>query len=124
MWLDEIYGRKAKDTALCGKVSIGGFSPAAETDAEHRDMKILRAGGAVRIPAAGEEQLILRCGDGEYVILGTMNGELPSGMESGEIFIKTENASVLIKNGGGIIVEGDVSINGTLSLNGRSVDGA
>lgn len=124
MWLDEIYRRPDEDAALCGKISMGGASPAAETNGEHRNMKILRGGGVLRIPTAGEQQLIMRCDSGDYVMLGELDGEIPSGMEAGEVYIKTENAAVHMKNNGRIIIEGELEITGSLSLNGRAFDGA
>ena len=123
MWLDEIYRRPHENTAMCGVVSMGGVLPAAETDGEHRNMKILRSGGVLRIPTAGEQQLVMRCDSGDYVMMGELEGEIPADMAAGEVYIKTENAAVLMKNNGRIIIEGELEIRGSLSLNGRSLRG-
>lgn len=123
MWIDELGRKPPEDLALSGRVSIGGASPAAETDTEHRNLKILRAGGVLRIPAEGEQQLVLRCDNGDYVALGSIDAAIPEDMEAGEVYIKTENAAVLMKNNGRIIVEGELEISGTLSVNGRLMDG-
>ncbi|MDO4815177.1 MAG: hypothetical protein Q4A83_01045 [Bacillota bacterium] len=124
MWLDDINRRDRELTASSGRLSIGGALPAAETDSEHRDMCIVRAGGVLRIPAAGEKQLVLACDNGEYALLGRTDGEIPPGMEAGEIYIETENAAVLIMNNGKIKIRGELEISGSLTVNGRSVDGA
>lgn len=124
MWLDEINRKSPDSSVLSGVVTLCGETTAAETDCEHRDIKLLRAGGALRMPRLGERQLIMLCGDGEYVALGSCEGDAPADMEAGEVYIKTENAAVLMKNNGRIIVEGDVEIEGSLSLNGRLIDGA
>lgn len=123
MWLDEICRREKENTAVSGRLSIGGASPAAETDTEHRNLKLVRAGGVLRIPAAGEKQIILACGDGEYAVLGSTEGEIPEDMETGEIFMKTENAAVLLRNSGKIEITGELEISGSLTVNGREVNG-
>lgn len=123
MWIDELGRKPPEDLALSGRVSIGGASPAAETDTEHRNLKILSTGGVLRIPAEGEQQLVLRCDNGDYVALGGIDAAIPEDMEAGEVYIKTENAAVLMKNNGRIIVEGELEISGTLSVNGRLMDG-
>lgn len=124
MWIDDINRRSRELTAVGGKLSIGGVLPAAETDSEHRDLSIVRAGGVLRIPAAGEKQIILACDDGEYAVLGRTDGEIPQGMEAGEIYIETENAAVLIKNNGKIKITGELELTGSLTVNGRVVNGA
>ena len=124
MWLDEICAGRSEANAIRGRVSIGGKTPAVESDSELRNLKIIRCGGALRIPAAQEEQLVLRCDNGEYDVLGVTEGGMPEGMEAGEIYIETKNAAVLIKNSGRVIVTGELEVNGSLSVNGRNVDGA
>ncbi len=124
MWIDELSRRAEDCSVLGGKLSIGGVSPAAVTDAELRNLKIIRCGGVLRIPIANEEQLLLRCDNGEYAVLGMTEGEIPEDMEAGEICVETENAAVLIKNDGTVKIRGELEIEGSLKVNGRSIDGA
>ncbi|MCF0138155.1 MAG: hypothetical protein HUJ66_07315 [Oscillospiraceae bacterium] len=124
MWMDELDRKYGGAFARSGRVSIGGASPAAEADTELRELKILRCGGVLRMPAADEEQLILCCDDGERALLGSLDGEIPNGLQPGEIFIATENGALIIKNSGKFLLTGELEICGSLSVNGRYVDGA
>jgi len=124
MWLDDICRRELSSDTVNARLTLGGFSPAAETDSERRGLKLIRTGGALRLPVLGEKQLILACGDGEYAVLGKTDGTVPADMQEGEIYIETENAAVFLKNSGRILITGDVEILGSLSVNGRTIDGA
>ena len=123
MWIDDLLNRNEKELAQTGTVSIGGEVPAVETDCEHRELKILRPAGILRLPRLAERQLVMDCGD-EFVTLGPVEGETPEGLLPGEMYIQTENAAVVLKNSGAIEITGEVRITGSLTVNGREVDGA
>ena len=126
MWLSET-GRRidvcTDSTASVGTVSIGGADAAVQLDGERRLLDLLRPANILRIPVAGEEQLMLLCGDGSRIAAGTLSAEIPEGMEPGDICIMTENAAITVKNSGAVSITGEVSIRGSLKVNGRSIDG-
>ena len=125
MWLSSAFNTKPKSGAQAdaGPVSIEGSEPAVCTDGEQREAEILRPANILRLPKVDEQQVILNLPDGKSVIIGVLSSEIPDGLEAGEVYIKTNNATVIIKNGG-VEISGNVSINGTLQVNGREVNGA
>ena len=88
-----------------------------------REAEILRPANILRLPKVEEQQVILRLPDGKSVILGVLSPSVPNGLDAGEVYIKTDDAEVWIKNDG-ILLNGDVSVSGTLTVNGREVNGA
>lgn len=125
MWLSNIYSANTKKaaTADAGPVSIEGNEPAVCTDGEVRETEILRPANILRLPKVDEQQVILKLPDGKNVMIGILASDIPNGIEAGEVYIKTDEAAVWIKNGG-ILLSGNVSVSGTLKVNGREVNGA
>lgn len=121
-------GRKsdmsAAQTADTGTVSVGGASPVVCLGAESVRTLLLGAGGAVRIPAEGEEMAVLRLSDGTALALGTPVYTVPEGLQKGDVYIGTETSYIKISKTGGIEISGDVKINGSPVLNGGTVNGA
>ena len=124
MWLSNAFNLKTKQTAAldAGPVSIDGSSPAVCTDGEQRDAEILRPANILRLPKVDEQQVILNLPDGKSVVIGVISSDIPEGIETGEVYITTDNATVWIKNSG-IQLVGSVSVSGTLKVNGRNVSG-
>ena len=124
MWLSNAFNSKTKQTETldAGPVSIDGTSPAVCTDGEQRDAEILRPANILRLPRLDEQQLVLNLPDGKSVVIGVLDSEVPDGMEAGEVYITTDNATVWVKNSG-IELVGNVSVSGTLKVNGRNVSG-
>ena len=125
MWLSNAFstGTKHSFTADAGPVSIEGSEPAVCTEGEVRETEILRPANILRLPKIDEQQVILRLPDGKSVMLGVLSPDIPNGIEAGEVYIKTDNAVLFIKNSG-IEINGNVSVTGTLEVNGREVNGA
>lgn len=125
MWLSNSFNTKVKRSAAAdaGPVSVEGAEPAVCTDGEVREAEILRPANILRLPKVEEQQVILKLPDGKSVILGVLSSTVPNGIEAGEVYIKTDDAEVWIKNDG-ILLNGDVSVSGTLTVNGREVNGA
>jgi len=124
MWLSEIVrrtDRSCESTAEIGIVSIGGRSSAANLSGERRSLEILRPANIFRIPKPEEEQLVLTCGDGSRVIAGVLGGDAPDNLEAGDIYIKTDNSLIVLKNDGDLVMVGNVKISGTLTVNGRQI---
>lgn len=125
MWLSNAFNARPKSVAGtdAGPVSIEGSEPAVCTDGEQRDAEILRPANILRLPRLDEEQVILNLPDGKSVIIGVLSDEIPQGLEAGEVYIKTDNTTVRIKNDG-VEIDGNVSVNGTLRVNGSEINGA
>lgn len=125
MWLSNAFYQNTKRSAAAdaGPVSIEGTEPAVCTDGELRETEILRPANILRLPKVDEQQLILKLPDGKSVMIGVLAPDIPNGIEAGEVYIKTDEAEVWIKNDG-IELNGNVSVSGTLTVNGREVDGA
>lgn len=125
MWLSNAFNTRAKCGlgTDAGPVSIEGSEPAICTDGEQRDAEILRPANILRLPKLDEEQMVINLPDGKSVIIGVLSSDIPEGLEAGEVYIKTDNAVVWIKNDG-VVVDGNLAVSGTLSVNGRVVNGA
>lgn len=125
MWLSNAFNSRPKRSEAldAGPVSIEGREPAVFTDGEQRETEILRPANILRLPKVDEQQVVLNLPDGKSVIIGVLSSDIPDGIEAGEVYIKTDDAAVWIKNSG-IQIDGDVSVSGKLSVNGREVNGA
>ena len=110
MWLSETRKRTG-DEAVSASVSIVG-EDASEA---------LRPANILRLPAQWDTQLVLECSDGSSIMLGVVGGDTPDDLLPGEIYIKTDNAAVTIKNNGAVNITGTVNITGALTVNGASV---
>lgn len=124
MRISEMLGKTdvcTESAAEIGLVSIGGADAAVKLDGERRSVEILRPANILRIPKADEEQLVISCGDGSRVIAGTVGGEAPDILEPGDIYIKTDNSLIVLRNDGDIAIVGNVKVSGTLTVNGRTV---
>lgn len=110
MWLSET--KRRSEAGSC-EASVCMVDSSAE--------EVLMPANILRLPKAGETQLLLSCTDGSSVLLGVVGGETPEGLEQGEIYIKTDSAAVTIKNNGAVNITGTVSITGSLTVNGASV---
>ena len=122
MWLAEkaASGGGAAETAEIGVVTISGNRPSVMLGGEKRDVELLVFPGLSWKPAAGEQVLVLRAGD-EYFVCGSPGGETSDGLAAGEFRLKSQSASVTVKNGGGIELRGSVNVVGSLSINGRNI---
>ena len=109
MWLSE---EKRKNTDV---VEAAVFK-ASGTSAD-----VLRAANILRVPKSSEDVLVLSCSDGTEIVLGSVGGDAPSGLNDGEIYISTDAAQITVKNNGAVNITGSVSITGTLKVNGVSV---
>ncbi|NCB51067.1 MAG: hypothetical protein EOM54_04185 [Clostridia bacterium] len=123
MWISEKMARRrdeAKDCAGIAEITIGGAAAAAYSDCESRNLAVASPGGVLWRPIAGQKVLIVPCG-GERVVAGAVQEGLPSGMENGEVYLKSGGASIFIRNNGQIVITGDVEIDGTLTVGGVPV---
>lgn len=121
MWLTEKTALKGtKSEAEVGTVTIGGINPGVMTDREERDISVYTNGGYTWRPKAGDRVLVIKCGDGTSAVVGKQQ-ENEDGIESGEVYIKSEGAAVKIKNSGEIEIYGRVNILGGLIVNGNAI---
>ncbi len=129
MWLSE--KSNTRDYDFCGGtvgiVTIGGKRPSVLVEGEVRNADIV-CSGAVQVPKAGDEVLLIRSPDGENIAVGKIGGALPSELENGEIFISTgSGGAIRLKNNGEIelvgtvVIKGTAKIEGGLLVNGKAV---
>ncbi len=123
MWLTQkLANERLQDTqALIAEISIGGARPAARSISEQRDMDIVFAGPLRYKPRAGQRALVLNCTDGSRLIVGILDSDSSETLAEGEVSIKTDSATILLKNSGNIEIVGNVQVSGNLSLNGQRV---
>jgi len=123
MWISAKLAKNVQEDAgsgEIGQVTIGGDRPAVVTRGESRGLSVAAPGGYLWRPAAGDQVLVIPCGE-EYVVAGVVSDEAPE--ENGEVTIKSETGAVIrLKNNGEILLEGDVKVLGTLEINGIPVE--
>lgn len=125
MWLSEKTAQNGAQNALSAEfatVSIGGGTPSVEAGGEMRGLGIVSAGGYAWYPKAGQQVLVLKCGDdGEFVAGALQDAEMPT-LRSGEIYISAgTGGAVHIKQDGSIELTGRVNVLGELCVNGAAV---
>ena len=123
MWLSEKKGAREQDvdSTAVGIVTVGGAQPSVLVEGEIRNADLLCC-GAVRLPKAGDEVVLLRSGDGESVAIGKVGVTPPAGVENGEVYITTGSGGVIrLKNSGEIELTGTVALKGTVNIEGRLI---
>jgi len=114
MWLSERFTSQTReDYAAVGKVTIGGGC-AAETDREQRGLALCSPGGYYWRPEPGRKVVVLKCGGDGDAVMGALD-ENVSGLSAGEVCIRSNSASITLKN------DGTISISGRLIVNGNEV---
>ena len=121
MWLSKrTVLRETESGADAGTVTIGGGEPGVMTALEERDMAVYTAGGYIWRPKAGDSVLVVKC-EGGSAVAGKAMEKAAAEMEGGEVYIKSDKASVHLKNDGRIEISGRVNIVGSLTVNGNAV---
>ncbi len=114
MILNGIFdSRREESCAELARVSMGGTEPALVGDCEHRGVTLIAASGVLRIPKAGEEQLVLKTKDGVFAALGVCADDVPDGLSEGDILIKNGAASITLHSDGRVELCGKLIINGS-----------
>ena len=128
MWLSKqtVSGRK-EERIYTGDVTMSGEQVGVYTDTERRNVLVYAPAGYFWMPKANQNLLIIKNAEGENCAIGAETGEFPAGMESGEVYIKSEGAYIWIKNkeiemGGDIHMSGRVNITGSLTVNGTQIN--
>ena len=100
MWLSrQMTAASGQDeAAVCtGIVTIGGARPSVMLGGERRELGVAGPGGIEWLPGVGDEVVVLRCDDGEQIIIASADNK-------GE--------------GGGIRIRGDLYVEGRIFVNG------
>lgn len=121
MWLSEKKDEKSRGAgeAAVGIVTIGGAKPSVLTEGEVRNAD-LACSGAVTLPKAGDEVLIIRTAGGDSIVAGKLAGTPPEGTENGEVYITNgSGGTIRLKSNGDIELAGTVIISGTAKIEGE-----
>ena len=115
-------------SAAVGIVTIGGARPSVLVEGEARNAQLVAAGGALRLPKAGDEVLFIRSDDGENLVVGDIAGAEGLGLKDGEVCITAGNGGVIrilssgqIEIEGNVVIRGRAEIQGALLVNGLTV---
>lgn len=119
MWLAEKSAGKKEDAGECvvGVVTIGGARPSVLAEGELRSAELLQPGTA-RLPKTGDEVLLVRTADGDCIALGRVGGAVTNGAKDGDTVLCSGDGSIVLKNGGEIILTGDILLKGTVNVEG------
>ena len=128
MWLSEKQvGRDGGPySAAVGVVTLGGAKPSVLVEGEIRNAELVSC-GALFLPKAGDEVLLMRNPDGDSLAVGKLVAAPPAEVENGEVYITTGSGGTirLKKNGeieltGTVILTGTTKIVGDLIINGAA----
>lgn len=125
MWLSEQAAapREKEAAAAVAEVTIGGRRAAALADGERRELSAAGPGGYDWLPEAGARVLLVRCADGTEVIAGVLPDGEAAGLSAGDVRLHTPGAALYLRADGRIELAGDVTVTGTLTVNGTPVPG-
>lgn len=102
-------------------VSEGGF--AVYTDSEKRNVAVISPMGYVWKPEVGRDIFVIKTDTGESCIFGAEQEY--EDMSPGDIMIKNQSGdSIVLKRSGGININGNVTVLGTLYASGGVSGGA
>ena len=121
MWLSkQLSGSAAEQTvAEFGSVTMEGNNTAVVTEGEKRGVSTVFPGGYAYRVQTGETVAILHCGNTD-LIQGTILDRVPDELEPGEVKITAAGgAAILLKNDGNILLQGNVTVSGTLTTEGE-----
>lgn len=117
VWLSEKASAQAESgQAFIGTVTIGGENAAVEASGESRNLKTLGLGGFSWQPSAGQQVLVLKCGDEGDVIAGVVGNAAEAA--GGESVMGSGPAKIRVCGNGTIELTGVVNITGALLVNG------
>lgn len=125
MWLS----RQIKPTvptadADLGTTTISGDSVGVLTRGEVRALPVYGPGGYIWLPENGATVLVIKGGPGgeEQCVTGTRQMEIPKNMQPGEVYLYgPDGGSIYLRRNRAIEIQGMVSIQGGLVVNGESV---
>ena len=123
MWLSEkaaLGSREREPGAEVGTVTAGGARPSVMLGGERRKLEIVSPGGIYWTPVQGEQVLVTRCGDEEFVC-GALRGQNPPELMPGEVCVRAGNSRVRVFADGRIELDGVVNVVGELQLNGANI---
>ncbi len=123
MWLAENMKRTAPTAdADQGFSTIEGDRVGVVTRGETRELPIYGPGGYIWLPESGGAVLVIKGGPGgeEQCVCGGKQAAAPAGMAPGEVYLYSAGSSIYLKKDGSIRLQGQVSIDGSLSVNGKA----
>lgn len=128
MWIGKEMARAGQNReeqagADFGVTTIGGAAAAVETRGEERELPVFGPGGYCWQPRAGDTVLVIKGGMGgeERCVAAAEPAEPPEDMKPGEVCIRSEGASIFLREDGTITISGTVNVAGSLTLNGVPV---
>ena len=103
-----------------GVTTIAGGSAGVVTRGEVRSLPIYGPGGYIWMPEGGGAVLVIKGGPGgeEQCVAGMKQPAAPEGMQPGEVCIQGPGGRIYLKRSGTIQLEGNICIEGSLSVNG------
>lgn len=122
MWLSRQMRPAPEEAgAELGVTSISGASAGVVAKGELRALPVYGPGGYLWQPAAGQTVLVIKGGTDaqECCVAGAKQAAAPAGMQPGEVYLYAGNGSIYLKNDGTVVLQGTVSVEGTLLVNGQ-----
>ena len=108
--------------AEVGTVTVGGTPAAVALGGERRAVAVYAPGGYHWTPARGDEVLVLKSGaEGAPCVVGRAEDDPP---QAGAVRLSVcEGTSLVLRPDGGIVLTGEVTETGRLTVNGTVIGG-
>ncbi len=122
MWLSKQMKPQAPTADVdLGTTTIAGESAGVVTRGEVRSLPVYGPGGYAWLPESGTAVLVIKGGPGgeEQCVAGAKQA-VPEGMRPGEVYLHGPGGgTVYLRADGTVELRGRVSIQGTLTVNGK-----
>jgi len=107
-----------------GVTTIGGANASVETKGEQRNLEVFAPGGLIWQPHTGDTVLVVKGGSGAKetcVVAAETASQAPDDMKPGELYLYADGGtSIYLRADGTIAIQGDVSLDGKLEVNGNA----
>ena len=123
MWITDRQAAEPirEPTAELGQVTVGGDAPGVALAGERRSLILCAPRGYHWSPARGDTVLVIKSGAEQSPCLVGM--EVPPGTaKPGDVCLSVaQGTEIRLLPEGGILLAGDITVRGSLTVNGREV---
>lgn len=128
MWLSkQSVNSRPEERIYSGNVTLSGENTGVYTDAERREILLYTPGGYFWRPETEQNMIVIKNAEGENCAVGTEMIGAPEGLQTGEVYIRSNGGAYIWLKGNGIElagnleITGQVNIKGSLTVNGNQI---
>ncbi len=113
MYLSERWKTRGGGTmdSTLETISVGGETTAVVSEGQQVSASVFGPGGVYWVPRRGDQVLVIKANGADPCIAGAEQAT-PKDMAPGEVMLKSQGASLWLRNDGSILISGRVLVNG------------